>query len=186
MEPSTLSAVCTAAEVKAAGSGRRSLGERIDCLQPNDRRLPRASKLASHSMNHRAPKFDSFLTRVHRHLPCDARLVSRWLFLFRAQWRSLCLCRAERHSKVVRFGFLYPADRRGAPFRSWHGTPCIRGRPRARAGPTAVSGSVIPTPRPSNSHRVVTACKVTAKKTQVASTPPLSDSYTHVQKQGPT
>ena len=144
---------------------------------PNHRRLPRASKLASHSMNHRAPKFDSFLTRVHRHLPCDARLVSRWLFLFRAQWRSLCLCRAERHSKVVRFGFLYPADRRGAPFRSWHGTPCIRGRPRARAGPTAVSGSVIPTPRPSNSHPELL---VTTKKIGVASTPPRKVRYKHV------
>ena len=72
---------------------------------PAHHRPTRASKLASPSMNHRAPKFDSFLTRVHRHLPCDARLVSRWLFLFRAQWRSLCLCRAERHSKIARLGF---------------------------------------------------------------------------------
>ena len=56
------------------------------------RQTTRASKLASSSMSHRAPKLPLFLTRLLSHLPCDARLVSWWLFLFRRAGAFVSVC----------------------------------------------------------------------------------------------
>ena len=47
------------------------------------RQVTRASKPATVHNNHRAPKPPSFATRLRNHIPFDARLVSRWLGLFR-------------------------------------------------------------------------------------------------------
>ena len=85
----------------------------------------RASELATCPKNHRAPKSTPFLTRLPSHFPRGARLISRWLFLFRVRWRLFRLCRAERHSKIARLGFLYPHDRRETKNGSALGTALI-------------------------------------------------------------
>ena len=102
----------------------------------------RASELATCPKNHRAPKFTPFLTRLPSHFPRGARLISRWLFLFRVRWRLFRLCRAERHSKIARLGFLYPHDRRETKNGPALGTALIRGRYRARAGRVVVSALI--------------------------------------------
>ena len=43
-------------------------------------------------MNDRAIKLASFLTRLRSRLPCEARLVSRWLFLFRRVGAFVFVC----------------------------------------------------------------------------------------------
>ena len=50
---------------------------------PCQGQVTRASKPATLTNNHRTPKSPSFLTRLRNHIPFDARLVSRWLGLFR-------------------------------------------------------------------------------------------------------
>ena len=54
------------------------------------------------------------------------------------------LCRAESREAPVnaRLVFLYPRDRRETKKSIWAGTALIRGRPWARAGPTAVFTSI--------------------------------------------
>ena len=69
-----------------------SQGLRASLATARHRRLTRAYKLAPHNGNHRAPKFRSFLTRLPSHLPCDARLISRWLFLFRRAGAFVSVC----------------------------------------------------------------------------------------------
>ena len=104
----------------------------------------RASELATCPKNHRAPKSTPFLTRLPSHFPRGARLISRWLFLFRVRWRLFRLCRAERHSKIARLGFLYPHDRRETKNGFALGTALIRGRLWAAGSPTVVSTSIKP------------------------------------------
>ena len=91
-----------------------------------------------------SPKSTPFLTRLPSHFPRGARLISRWLFLFRVRWRLFRLCRAERHSKIARLGFLYPHDRRETKNGSALGTALIRGRLWAAGSPTVVSTSIKP------------------------------------------
>ena len=89
------------------------------------RQVTRASKPATVHNNHRAPKSPSFLTRLRNHIPFDARLVSRWLGLFRqAGQRSRC-CIEPRGPVIDHVRFLDPADRRDPQRRSESGTTLV-------------------------------------------------------------
>ena len=87
--------------------------------------VTRASKPATLINNHRTPKPPSFLTRLRNHIPFDARLVSRWLGLFRqAGQRSRC-CVEPRGPVIDHVRFLDPADRRDPQRRSELGTTLV-------------------------------------------------------------
>ena len=87
---------------------------------PQQGQVTRASEPATLINNHRTPKPPSFLTRLLRNqIPFNARLVSRWLAIFRqAGQRSRCCVVEPRGPVIDHVRFLDPADRRDPQRRS--------------------------------------------------------------------